>query len=153
MCGAFNRVVDELPDLMRRLRLEPARPWGEWTDVPKRGVYLLLEDDRPVYIGRSDNILRRLRQHGNAKSPQNQASLAFNLAKRDALARGDRIAAGKRDDVQHDPAFKPLFERAKERIRRMSFQAVEIADPVTQTLFEVYAHMELGTELNDFRNH
>jgi len=35
----------------------------------------------------------------------------------------------------------------------MSVRAVEIKDPIVQTLFEVYAHMALRTEFNDFDNH
>ena len=35
----------------------------------------------------------------------------------------------------------------------MKVRVVEIEDPIDQTIFEVYAHMELGTKFNSFENH
>ena len=59
-----------------------------------------------------------------------------------------------RKELDKDPAFENLFAAAKERIRRMSVRVIEIDDPVTQTLFEVYASLTLGTqEFNDFGTH
>ena len=35
----------------------------------------------------------------------------------------------------------------------MCVKAVGIEDPIEQTLFEVYAHLALGTKYNSFENH
>ncbi|WP_407309875.1 hypothetical protein [Desulfosporosinus sp. SB140] len=50
--------------------------------------------------------------------------------------------------------FVELFLNAKKRVSKMSVRAVEINDPIVQTIFEVYASMELKTdEFNSFENH
>ena len=47
-----------------------------------------------------------------------------------------------------------LFTEAKERVSKMSVRVIPIDDPITQTLFEVYASMALDTmEYNYFDTH
>ena len=58
-----------------------------------------------------------------------------------------------RKTLQQIPAFISRFDRAKERVRNMTIRVVEIQDPIEQTIFEVYAHMKLGTPFNSFENH
>ena len=55
--------------------------------------------------------------------------------------------------MQEIPAFSLRFSEAKERVRNMTIRIVEIRDPIEQTIFEVYAHMKLGTPFNSFENH
>ena len=35
----------------------------------------------------------------------------------------------------------------------MSIRAIEIDDPIIQTIFEVYVHMELNTKYNEWDTH
>lgn len=122
------------------------------TDI---GVYVFYEDNCPVYVGRSDRIRARLNQHGRPSSDANSASFAFNIA-REAFGKQtgpEIIGTMDRTTLQKLPEFKLLFDRAKERVRNMTVRVVEIEDPIEQTIFEVYAHMKLGTPFNSFENH
>ena len=58
-----------------------------------------------------------------------------------------------RNVLQNEPAFKDIFQEAKERVGRMNVRVVEISDPIEQTVFELYAALKLGTPYNDFENH
>ena len=57
------------------------------------------------------------------------------------MVRGSRS----RNDFQNDDEFKHFFDDAKTRVRAMCFRVVEVADAVDQTVFEVYAGVQLGT--------
>ena len=53
---------------------------------------------------------------------------------------------------------KIWFDTTKEMVRKMGVRTVEINDPIEQTVFEVYAALELRTTreqggFNDFENH
>jgi hypothetical protein len=58
-----------------------------------------------------------------------------------------------RNLLQAIPEFRELFWQAKARVSRMTVRVVEIADPIEQTVFEVYAALALGTRYNDFETH
>ena len=52
-----------------------------------------------------------------------------------------------------NPAFANAFTSAKLRICNMELRYVEEADPVRQTLLEVYVAVVLDAKYNDFDNH
>ena len=108
---------------------------------------MLYENGRPLYVGRSDQLADRLLSHGRPSSGSESATFAFNLA------RGEFPEPLSRGELRPDPEFQRRFDRAKERVRRMEVRAVALADPIEQTLFEVYAHLHLGTPFNSFENH
>ena len=91
-------------------------------------------------------------------SGSESASFAFILAKED-FGNEDLKTTGpdrkpmSRKELASDPDFKPIFDAAKERVRKMRIRAVDVQDPVEQTIFEVYAHLQLGTPHNSFENH
>ncbi len=59
-----------------------------------------------------------------------------------------------RQDLENDQNFAVIFKEAKARVAEMGIRAIEIDDQITQTIFEVYASMKLGTlEFNSFDNH
>ncbi len=118
------------------------------------GVYLFTEKGVHRYIGRTRNANRRLGEHIQKSSPQNSAPFAFNIAKAEAAREGIEFI-GTRDEIAATPEFAPYFQQAKERIRAMDFQVIEIADPVLSTIFEVYAAVALETEgdFNLFETH
>ncbi len=122
------------------------------------GIYVLYEDDTPMYAGRSDHLKDRLLNHGRPSSGSESASFAFILAKEDFEKTELKAAALKgqprsRKELQNAPEFEPLFDAAKERVKKMSIRAVGIQDPIEQTIFEVYAHLQLRTPYNDFNTH
>ena len=105
----------------------------------KGGVYALYEDGEALYVGRSDHILRRLRQHVNPRVGSPASPLARKIA-------GISTTAGHTED----------FKLAKEKVGRMEARMVEITECVEQAIFEVYAHVALGyTRYNEkeFCNH
>ncbi len=114
--------------------------------VPPSGVYLLSED-RPLYVGRSDNIAGRVLMHSRRSSDHHSATFAFNLA------RSHFPADVPRRELLRDPEFQWYFDRAKDGVRHMTVRAVAIPDPIEQTVFEVYAHLALDTPFNSFEVH
>lgn len=117
---------------------------GRKEDFP--GCYVMYEDDKAMYVGRSKHVVRRLTQHLSSSSP-NSATLAFKLAKE------ERGAKGNPDRLMENPAFKSIFDAKQRRLRAMRVAFVPIADPVTLYVFEVYAAMKLDAEWNHFHTH
>ena len=169
----FQYVINKMPKYMEELEdCEPIPMLytpSEWKklgfNVPKKGIYVLYEEEKPMYVGRSDNIPGRLQQHGRSSSTSSSASFAFNLAKRKFSCRTSipkeefelwskhLFGDVSRSELEKNDIFQPYFNRAKESVKKMKVRVVEVEDPIEQTIFEVYAHMELGTEFNSFENH
>ena len=74
------------------------------------------------------------------------------MAKEQAVANGINCKR-KRIDLQNCPDFQPHFNKAKILVSEMLIKYTEIEDPIEQTLFEVYAAVELKTPYNKFVNH
>ena len=122
-----------------------------------KGVYCFYEGDKALYVGRTNNIRDRVLEHSQRANPHDQATFAFNIAKKDFQEnhpneKADGLGA---KTLAKNPVFAPLFTKAKERVRKMSVRFVKIEDPIEQTIFEVYAHMKLGTppRFNNFGNY
>ena len=115
----------------------------------KKGVYVLYESGKPMYVGRSDKLADRLLDHGRPSSRSETASFAFNLA-RGQYPGADTMS---RENLQEDGQFQRLFDGAKERVRKMEVRGVQVASPIEQTILEVYLHLKLGTPFNSFENH
>lgn len=153
----FEDVIDRMPRYLQELedrqviardgrgRLPP--------NLPDKGIYVFYEDGQPLYVGRSDHLRARLLQHGQASGRSETAPFAFNIAKEEFRARRPDCDSMFRKVLAEDPEFAPLFCKAKRRVRRMEIRVVEIQDPYEQTIFEVYAHLKLGTRFNSFENH
>ena len=148
----FGKLVNQLPHLLEQLDSSPALHRSKSRRLPKRGVYVFYEGGKALYVGRSNRMKERILQHGRPGARHNSATFAFNLAGEDAREKRIDVSMS-RDQLQDDPAFAPLFSDAKQRVSGMSVRGVEIKDPIVQTLFEVYAHIALGTEYNDFDTH
>ncbi len=120
-----------------------------------QGVYLFSEGDQHLYIGRSNNLRQRYRQHSTPGSQHNQAVFAFKLA---------RVATGRikpayvsgndsRKGLLENAEFMEAFKQAKRRVRRMDYRFVEEADQTRQALLEIYCAVVLGCLYNDFDTH
>ena len=115
------------------------------------GIYVLYEREKAMYAGRTYHLPERLLEHGN-KGGSETATFAFLLAREKYL----RLYPDKgltRAELTKVNEFDSLFEAARKRVRKMKVKAVGIDDPIEQTLFEVYAHLVLGTRYNSFDNH
>ena len=85
-------------------------------------------------------------------SNHNSATFAFIIAKHDAEKKNIDLNKT-RDELQVDPDFLPFFKNAKERVSEMKIKVIDIENPIEQTLFEVYAALELKTPYNDWETH
>ena len=121
------------------------------------GIYCFYEGDKALYVGRTDNIRKRVLQQRRPGGRHNSAAFAFNIAKKDLEKNhpDEDVGGLSRGELSKNPTFDHLFTKAKDRVRKMSVRFVEIKDPIEQAIFEVYAHIKLGTppRFNDFGNH
>ena len=126
--------------------------------IPMKGIYVFYKSGKPLYVGRSDRMRERIREHGRPSSLHNSATFAFLLAMKMATCKGIDCTGRTRDDLQIADDFKPLYDQAKERVRNMQVKVVEVDDAIEQSVFEVYAALHLKTTrehggYNDFENH
>ena len=155
MNSEFKNIMDELPALMERLK--KSTPFMKYDLKPtlSQGIYVFYEGDRPMYVGRSGRegrFKQRIMEHSRPRSGHNTATFAFLIAKKDAENTGIDLNKS-RDDLQGDSDFEPLYTKAKERVSKMQARVIEIPDSITQTLFEVYAALELKTPYNEWGTH
>jgi len=149
----WNDLVQQMPTLLKQLTSQPRRPWNDRGILPEKGIYVFYDGEKPIYVGRTNNMRQRLQQHCNPSSGHNSATFAFNMAKREAIKQGMNVKRS-RSQLEADPAFSELYLKAKARVSKMPVRVIEIDDPIIQTLFEVYAVMCLDTkEYNDFDTH
>ena len=111
------------------------------------GCYVFVDALKPVYVGISRTVVKRLVQHLNADSHYS-ASLVYRMAY------DDFPHEMKRDQAMKDDQFRRVFFAARERLRRMKVATVEVHNDLELYLFEVYAAMLLDTSAwNTFRTH
>lgn len=150
----FREVCEDLPVLLARLWDAPSEKRADHLHIPAvEGIYLFSERGRPIYVGQSQDIRRRLGDHTRPSGSHFSASFAFLLAKAAAKRRGIRVNRPRATLAAH-PRFGALFKGAKERVANMQVQFVKVEDPVRRTVFEVYASLLLGTtRFNSFETH
>ena len=122
--------------------------------LPKAGIYLFSDGDKPLYVGRTNNIRRRLQQHCRPGSTHNSAPFAFRLAReaRNVL-KATYKTEGSRAHLVEDRDFAEAFKGAKARLCTMRIRVVEESNQLRQALLEMYAAVSLDTPYNDFDNH
>ncbi len=152
MDAAFQSLVLKMPDLLGKLLGCPPHRFGEGVpqNMPERGVYLFSASGSHLYVGRTNRLRHRHKEHCSGK--HNDAPFAFKLAR--ILADQPRVKGGPtRAALQQNPKFSDAFERTKAQVRIMEFRWVEVIDANTQCLFEIYATLALGAKHNSFENH
>jgi predicted GIY-YIG superfamily endonuclease len=111
------------------------------------GCYVLIENRKPIYVGISRSVLRRLRQHVRGTT-HFDASFAYRRASRALPHSLTRAAAMK------DRAFKVRFDAEKEHLLSLNVAFVRIENPVALHIFEPYCAMHYDTaEWNTFETH
>ena len=120
------------------------------TDVPKQGVYVFCEKNKPIYVGRSNRMKERLKEHSQTGSDQYSATLALRMAKKDMRTEQKKLT---NKQLMEDSDFVKKFKEAKKRIANTEIRFIEIKDQAEQSVFEIYAAFVLETELNDFGTH
>ncbi len=148
----FDEHVNDMRGYL--IELEAVQPLNltdlKVAKLPPAGIYVLYEHEIPQYVGRTGRLKARLKEHGHKNSNHFSASFAFILAKKQALAKGIDCNRS-REALAADPDFK--FKEAKEAVSLMQVRFIEIGDSIAQTLFEVYASLELKTPHNTFDPH
>ena len=154
----FQAMIDNMPKYLQKLEECEAIGLDSRVDrralrkkLPCKGIYVLFESGIPMYVGRSNKLAGRLLEHSQLSGDSETASFAFNIAKIE-FAGSDTLSTTRRD-LQRDDVFQRHFQEAKERVRKMSVRAVEVKDPIEQTILEVYIHLLLETPFNSFENH
>ena len=134
--------------LMDKLQNSEECRWYEYGKAPLKGVYVFYENGEPIYVGRSNTMGRRIRQHGAYGSDRHSATFAFKLLR---AALND--PKGRAEDIEK--AHEDEYRQQRERIRALTFRAVAVSDQLEQTLFEIYAVIQMGTapRYNDFETH
>lgn len=148
----FQQIIDSLqPKLEQLLSLDAVNPTRLPADIPLRGVYLLSEGDKHLYVGRSNSIPTRIRNHYRGK--HRQAAFAFKLARdQTGLTIPSYRQAGSRDDLMTKSEFVAAFHNAQTRISRMDLRFVEETNEIRQCLLEVYVSVALTTPFNRWEN-
>lgn len=115
------------------------------------GCYVLLDNNQPIYVGISRNIVGRLKQHVCGKT-HFDASLAFRIAiKKHA---DQTIAKLSRANAMLDPLFGISFAEAQAYLRTLDVAYIEIKNPLELYIFEPYCAIELDThQWNSFETH
>jgi hypothetical protein len=122
------------------------------TQMPIAGVYLFSEKGNALYVGRTNNIRKRLQYH--TRNNHNQATFAFLLARKETgNTKATYQPSGSREDLLTQSLFREAFDKARERIRNMDVQFVEETNPIRQALLEICAALQAGARYNDFDNH
>jgi hypothetical protein len=111
------------------------------------GCYVFLDDGKPVYVGISRGVIKRLVQHLNYDSHYS-ASLVYRMA------REEYPHEMKRAQAMKDDQFRTAFFALQSRLRKMTVAYIEIDNDLELCVFEVYAAMKLDTAVwNTFRTH
>ncbi len=155
MNAEFRHLIDSLEPSLRALRaMDPVTATTLPRVMPERGIYLFSDGPRHLYVGRSNNIRRRIHLHCRPSSQHNQATFAFLMArKRTGRASATYTPSGSRAQLAEDALFGPVFTDCKAKVRRMQLRFVEEKNATRQALLEIYAATVLKTPFNDFDNH
>lgn len=152
MNAEFEKIINKFPGMMTSLVSSTPISKGGLHNAPSKGIYVFYdEDDKPIYVGRSDRMKSRLGEHSRPSSTHTSATFAFNLAK-DIAEEAGLDTNMPRKELEKIPAFKKIYDETKKRVSGMKIRTIKISDSIEQTLFEVYAHLELKTK-NKFKNH
>jgi predicted GIY-YIG superfamily endonuclease len=151
----FKNIIDKMPLLLQSLLRQPPIIIDEIgiTPVPQMGVYVLFEGDNPIYVGRSNRMKQRLKEHSQRSSDHWSATLAMRIAKQEYFSAQKEGRRRTNEQLMRNSVFREKFEAAKSRIAKTRIRFIEIEDQVEQTIFEIYAALVLDTELKDFSTH
>ena len=111
------------------------------------GCYVLIEGNRPIYVGISRHVFERLAEHVG-RGDHLTATLAYRMAAHDAPH--GKFAA----TAMKDSEFRRIFDSRRQYLLRLNVAVVEIPNPLELYVFEAYAAMELDTaQWNTFATH
>ncbi|WP_421423448.1 GIY-YIG nuclease family protein [Agrobacterium rosae] len=151
----FRQHVEALHPKFEELIAMPPIKGGIFSEVPPaRGVYLFSEGENHLYVGRTNRLRQRYKDHCRPSSDHNSAPFAFKLARHatNNLARSYVAGPLSRKGLSANPDFAAAFVVAKARVAAMDFRYVGEDDANRQCLLEIYCAIALSTRYNDFDN-
>jgi predicted GIY-YIG superfamily endonuclease len=107
-------------------------------DRDPRGCYVLLDGDRPVYVGISKHVIARLMEHVRGTD-----HLTATLAYRIAVAEHPHAVTAQA--AMDDAVFHAYFEAARTSLLDWRAAFIAIDNPLELYVFEAYAALELDT--------
>ena len=147
----FDSILKQMPNYkagLTEITLNDATTLSK-----KAGVYVFYKEAEAWYVGKTDNLGRRLKQHSDIGSKHNQATFAFKLAK-DKWTENNKIDKKfTRQALEAMDSFMPHFKDAKGDVAQMKIKFVEIENAHHQYLFEYWLAIELEAKYNQFENH
>ncbi len=154
MKDKFSEYIKGMPILLNELKGKPLLNRNELKDIPKSGIYVFYENEKPFYVGRSNRMKERILEHGRQSSDRYSATLAFRMAIKSMKMEIEDLKQYKRSELEKMPKFKKIYSSEKSKVSKMKVRVIEIKDQVEQTLFEVYVALKQKTlEYNDFGTH
>ena len=151
MNSKFAKLIGDVERLHRELMSMAPVTRDNLGACDYPGVYLFTEKRRHLYCGRTKRPLKvRLLEH--SRPSVKDAPFAFRLARE---VTGNRTASYKQDDksrkeLMKNPVFVAALKKQKERIAIMPIRYVQVDDPTTQVLLEIYTATVLNTPCNEF---
>ena len=139
----FRAIIKKMEPLLETLKECPATPWDNLRGIPEKGVYAFYEDGKPIYVGRSNGMRQRIRQHGAESSRHESATFAFKLLRKAIGEPDGHVSNQTRKELQE--LHSEEYAKQRRRIRNMTIRVVEIEDQQHQAIFEIYAILALGT--------
>ena len=153
MSKRFDRLVAEMPRLLKELKSQPPMTRANLARIPKQGIYVFYENNEAIYVGRSNRMKERIQEHSRQSSDNYSATFALRLAKEEYGRNHVIPKSVTNKDLLNISEFKSLFSKAKERVAGMKIRVLKSEDQVEQTLLEIYAALALNTRYNDFGTH
>jgi predicted GIY-YIG superfamily endonuclease len=151
----FAALAESLePSFQMLIGMSPVTATSLPRAIPSRGIYLFSDGDKHLYVGRSNNIRKRIGLHCRPGSQHNQATFAFRMTRaQTGQTQAAYTASGSRSELVKDPNFGLIFSACKSNIRQFDLRFVEELDATRQALLEIYVATVLDTPFNDFENH
>ena len=148
----FNEIVEYMPVLFKKLEDSDFFDRKDTSSLATKGVYVFYENLKPIYVGRSQSIPKRILAHSRPSSGHNSATFAFLLAK-EVAKKLNHDTNLTRKNLQENAIFNQIYLEQKQRVSNMKIKSIEVNDPDTQAIFEIYASRKLKTKYNDFATH
>lgn len=148
----FREFSHRLPELFKKLENTEAVVIKEFKSKGRQpGIYVFIENGKPVHVGRTRNIQGRLR--GHTTKNHSSASFAFKRTRKKLEKKATYKQKGSRADLMNNSKFYKEFEKQIELIKRMKIKFLCVESHIDQYLLELYAHLEWSLDTNEFDTH
>lgn len=141
MMHSFEKIVFSLPSYLEQLLAQKTYFFANLTEGkikdhfgtsnPVPGVFVMLEKDEPVYVGRSKTLAQRIGV--DLRSIQkSQATLTYKIMNLEPLR------------------FKTMEDTRDYMYKYFTMKMFQINDEYERAIFQIYASMKLDTKYNSF---